>query len=153
MEPQCPHPETATSSHSAVSLVSRMPACLPSCTPAWLAGRGRGLPEMTPGQATDGNPKIQATQMMAAFMPAGTSNLLSSPHILAATPTPPSRTEGAFSHPGGNPKSASGGCGLAITGRGGQGDRERGGERTAGQRPLWLVWYLLSATALNTVGL
>lgn len=55
------------------------PAAPRSGFSARLAGQGRGLPEMTPGQATDGNPKTQATQTVAA----------SCLQVLQAPPQPP----------------------------------------------------------------
>lgn len=49
-----------------------------------------------------------------------------------------------------------GGFSCEASGRKAEEGREKGNEgdgEWAAWRPLWLVWYLLSATALNTVGL
>lgn len=48
------------------------------------------------------------------------------------------------------------GFSCGALGRNTERGREKGRERDrewAAWRPLWLVWYLLSATALNTIGL
>lgn len=128
----------------------------------WLA-KDTGPPEMTPRPDAGGNPRTQATQM-TVFMPTGVPGGRRRQPPQATSLPPPRRTEGAFFHKGGNPNQLLGlwfgnclGDSLVRPGEEMQRRAERqgrkGAQEQAARRPLRLVWYLLSAAALNTMGL
>ena len=127
-----PHPVLAA------SLASHVPACRLQlhllsgslCLAGWLA-KDTGLPEMTPGQATDGYPKHRPPRCLPSRLQAPQGGREQDPPP-ATSLTPPPRREGAFSHLGGNPKSASGavvwrssrGFSCGASGRNAEGGRE-----------------------------